>query len=234
MNRLTCVVVDDEPIARKGIRSFVERLDYLDFIGFAKDIDELIQILKTTTIDLLFLDIEMPGLSGMEFAQTYEEKLPMIIFVTAYHEYAVESYNVHAVDYLLKPVSFDRFKLSAERALEIASSKSPDSSSRDSFFLRHDGKFLRVNYREIVYLSAMQNYVRIHLMNHKQLVVRYTMKTIMEFLDPDRFLTVHKSYIVHKDHVEAVSSGYLSMAGYGQIPIGRTFKDDVLPKLIKS
>jgi two-component system LytT family response regulator len=121
MNLINCVVADDEPIARKGIIEFIDKVDFLNVSGTAKDVYELEKLLGQREVDLLFIDIDMPGVSGIDFIKNYEGKMPLVVFTTAYPEYAVESYSLKAFDYLLKPVSPDRFRMTAERALDTLS-----------------------------------------------------------------------------------------------------------------
>jgi DNA-binding LytR/AlgR family response regulator len=228
---MKCIIVDDEPLARKGIQAFVEKVDFLDFKGFAKDSEDIISLLEQESIDLIFLDIEMPGLSGIDFVKTYEKSLPLIIFITAYHEHAVESYSLHAVDYLLKPTSFERFLDAVQRAKEVFESNQQKQNDKDSFFLRHEGQYKKIIKKEIAYISAMQNYVRLHIEVGRPLVVHYSMKAIREYLD-EKFVPIHKSYIVNLDYIEAFSSTGVTIKGHGQLPIGRQYKKEVASLLI--
>jgi len=231
MSKLKCAVVDDEPIARRGLKNFIDKVDFLEFEGFAKDVDTLLQMLSETEIDLIFLDIEMPGISGIEFVKEYTEKLPLIIFITAYQEFAVESYNLHAVDYLLKPTSFERFLDAANRALEIWTIHHSKQGEKDFFFLRHEGLFKKIVKTDIAFISAMQNYVHLHMEVGRPLMVHYSLKSIQSYLD-DNFIMIHKSYIVNLDYVEAVAANTVTLAGHGQVPIGRHYKAEVVPKLM--
>jgi len=233
MRKLKCLVIDDEPISRKGIQSFVEKVDFLQFEGSAKDIDELITILNDREIDLLFLDIEMPGISGIEFVKSHSKQLPLVVFITAYHEFAVESYNLAAVDYLLKPTSFERFLDAAHRALEIRTFNQEKADEKDYFFIRHDGQYKKIKKGDVIYISAMQNYVRLHTKGDQTLIVHYSLKAISEFLD-GKFVLVHKSYIVNLEFVEAVTSTAITLTGQGQVPIGRHYRKKVMPLLVPS
>jgi DNA-binding LytR/AlgR family response regulator len=230
--KLKTVIVDDEPVARKGIREFAGKIDFLDCIGEAKDIDSLLGIIEHNDVDLIFMDIEMPGLSGIDFVKTYQKKLPLIVFVTAYHQFAVESYELHAADYLLKPVSFERFSVAAERALEIAKSRHRKPNNDEAFFVRHEGKYQRLDPKNIVYVSAMQNYIRVHLKSEEQLVLRSTLKDFEQQLSSSKFLLVHKSYLINIECVESLASTHIQLQNAGQIPVGRAFKDQVKKQLL--
>jgi len=231
MNLINCVVADDEPIARKGILEFIDKVEFLNVSGTAKDADELEKLLGRREVDLLFIDIEMPGVSGIDFVKTYEGKMPLLVFTTAYPDYAVESYNLKAFDYLLKPVSPDRFRLTAERALDALSALLPSREKKDYFFVRSEGRYEKLIMSEIVYLSGMQNYVKIHFMSGKTMVVHSALKSIFRQLDENRFIMVHKSYIVNLDYIASVSGSHVSLTEFGQIPIGRHFKAGILPRL---
>lgn len=231
MNLINCVVADDEPIARKGILEFIDKVEFLNVSGTAKDVYELEKLLQYREVDLLFLDIEMPGISGIDFIRNYEGRMPMVVFTTAYPEYAVESYDLQAFDYLLKPVSLDRFRLTAERALEALSQLLPSREKKDYFFVRSEGKYEKLVMSEIVYISGMQNYIKIHFSNGKTLVVHSALKSIYRQLDENRFMMVHKSYIVNLDFIASVSGSHVSLTELGQIPIGRHFKSSIMPRL---
>lgn len=231
--KLRSIVVDDEPIARAGIVSYLKKIDFLELVGEARDTDELNELLKSNDVDLIFLDIEMPGISGIDFVKNYEGQLPLFIFVTAYHDFAVESYDLHAVDYLLKPASLERLSAAATRALEVYKYRNGDTADGEPFFVKHEGKYEKVDPNEILCVSSMQNYVKLHLKGGGMLVVRSTLKEFQDHLTTRDFLMVHKSYVVNTDHVTSVSSTALEVSEIGQIPVGRTYKEEVLETLLK-
>ncbi len=230
--KLNTIIVDDEPVARKGIREFAEKIDFIEVIGEARDIESLLSLMEDSQIDLLFMDIEMPGLSGIEFARSYEKKLPLIVFVTAYHQFAVESYDLAAVDYVLKPVSFERLAKAADRALEIADSRNKKRKDGAPFFVRHEGRYHRIDPGQVVYVSALQNYVRLYMTSGDQFVVRSTLKDFEQQLNSSQVLMVHKSYLVNCSFVESIASNHIQVKDYGQIPVGRAYKDAVFQRLL--
>lgn len=231
MKRINCVVADDEPIARQGIREFIDRLDFLHFSGFAKDVDSTTDLLQRKEVDLLFMDIEMPGMSGIEFIRTCTERMPLVVFITAYPDYAVESYNLNVFDYLLKPASFERFSTSAKRAFDAINIRSAVREKKDFFFLRCEGRFEKIKSSEIVYISAMQNYVRIHFSSGRVMIVHSALKSVFRMLDEEKFVPVHKSYIVNLDYVDSVTGNSINLAQHGQVPIGRHFRPALIPRL---
>ncbi len=230
---LKVVVVDDEPIARQGIKSFIEKIDFITFSGEAKNVEELKDVLDHTDVDLIFLDIEMSGLSEIDFVKTYGNTLPLIIFITAYHEYAVESYELHAVDYLLKPVSFDRFVDASNRALDIKTLSDRRNNTNASFYIKQDGRYVKVDPKEVLYISSMQNYVNLHSSDQKKLTIRSTLKEFLSHFDPDDFIMIHKSYIVNKECIESMTATHLTLRGSVQLPIGRKFKPTVKNALLR-
>jgi DNA-binding LytR/AlgR family response regulator len=229
--RLKTVIVDDEPIARKGMKSLIDKVDFLEHIDSAKDIDQLLQLLNAHEVDLILLDIEMPGMSGIDFMKTYQGDMQLAIFVTAYHQFAVDSYNLHAVDYLLKPVSFERFSDAMNRAKTIAEARANNQHPAQPFFIRHEGKFVKIEPKNVLVIASMQNYLKIHSAD-ESIMIRSTLKEFQRQLGSMQFLMVHKSYIINVDEVESISASHLTVKGFGQIPIGRKFKDDVLARLL--
>ncbi|MCB9251587.1 MAG: response regulator transcription factor [Flavobacteriales bacterium] len=232
MITINVAIVDDEPLARKGIKEFVDKLDYLNFKGFAKDVKGVVALLEEQEIDLLFIDIEMQGISGLEFVQTYEGKLPYVIFITAYADYAVDSYAVNAIDYILKPASFERFCTAVKKVKDAMENNSEQVQQKEYFFLKHEGAYEKINPLDILFISSMQNYIRIHFSSGKSMVFHSTLRSISENLDPAKFIVVHKSYIVNLDHVSSVSGNSIKMANGGEIPLGRQYKPDFLARIL--
>ncbi len=231
--KLRSIVVDDEPLARSGLRSYLEQIPLVEVVGEAGDTDQLSEILERESVDLIFLDIEMPGLSGIDFVKKYEGDLPLFIYVTAYHDFAVESYELHAVDYLLKPVSPDRLTAAVQKAQEVYRFRAGAIGTDDPFFVKHEGKYEKVDPGEILCVSSMQNYVKLHVKGGEMLIIRSTLKEFQQQLGADNFLMVHKSYVVNTDHVRSVSSSGIEINELGQIPLGRTHKDKVLDIILK-
>lgn len=231
MKTLKTVIVDDEPIARQGMETLVAKVKFLEHIGSAKDIEDLRTLLSENEVDLLFLDIELPGMSGIDFVKEFEGKMPLIIFVTAYHQFAVESYNLHAVDYLLKPVSFERFSDAVNRAQNVALNRAKNEATAQPFFVRHEGQFVKIDPMNILVVSSMQNYLRIHS-EDESIMIRSTLKEFQKQLNSSMFLMVHKSYVVNTSQIESISSTHLTVKHFGQIPIGRKYKEDVFATLL--
>lgn len=213
---MTCIIVDDEPLAVKLLESFVARTPQLELKGSYTDSVEAIAALRQTPVDLVFLDIQMPDMDGMELARSIFSPLttqhsPLIIFTTAFKEYAYDSYEVSAVDFLLKPIRYNKFLMAVEKAQQRMAtvSSSPDGdimeASSTSFFLRVDGELRQLQFDDILYVSGMKDYVMFYLLSQSRpLVTHLTMKAVEDMLPTDRFLRVHRSYIVALDKIRSV------------------------------
>ena len=229
--KLNCLVVDDEPVARKGLAEYVDEVDFLNLVGQCENALKANALLNESSVDLIFLDIQMPKLTGIEFLKTLKDP-PMIIFTTAYAEYAIEGYALDVVDYLLKPISLDRFLKSVQKAFEIYALKHQTtfSKSADYFFVKSDSKFEKVRYDEVTYVEALQNYVIIHT-TEKKLITYLTMTGLESQLPKNQFLKVHKSFIVSIPQIKAIDGNELLIAE-ARIPISRNLKDDVINQII--
>lgn len=238
--KLNCVIVDDEPLAIKLMKSFVERTPFLDLKGtFLNPMDALTFI--DETINLVFMDINMPGITGLELSKLIRPQTK-IIFTTAYKEYAFESYEVQAIDYLLKPISYPKFLSAVTRAKEYfeqieaakassgaSAAASPSDVSVDSnaeyIFVKCEYKQVRVDLDQILFISGLKDYVRIHLKNQpRPLIALTTMKGMEEKLPANRFCRVHRSYIVAMDKIESVERNVITIAGEA-IPVSEANQD---------
>lgn len=228
---LRCMIADDEALARRAISRLAERRPELQITAQARTAPEARQMLQEgAPVDLLFLDIEMNGHNGLQMARDLERR-PMIIFTTAYSTYALESYEVEAVDYLLKPVSPDRFDLAVDKALSrwAASQSLP---APHSFVVKADRRFVRINPADILFIEGLGDYLVIHLPDQR-VTTRITFKALAEMLPEGEFLRTGKSYMVNLRRIESFDSISVSIAGR-QIPIGHTYRDAVLHTLLET
>ena len=214
--KLTCIVVDDESLARKLLEENIRQLPFLELVGVCKNPFEAMQVLQEQTVDLMFLDIQMPGMLGTQFLQSLREK-PMVIFVTAYSNYAIESYDLDVIDYLMKPVSMERFTKAALKALDekqklnalkntpsVSDAKTPQE---DAFFVNVEYALVKIQVKDITHVESMKDYVKIFLTTSKKPVItKSTLKAIEEKLPPQSFMRVHKSFIVNLDKIESIRS----------------------------
>lgn len=231
---IQCLIVDDEAIAREILENHLSRIESLKVIGSCKNAVEAFNILSTERVDLMFLDINMPEISGLALAKTISREIK-IIFTTAYREFAVEGFDLQAVDYLLKPISFERLIQSVNKYLnenspvqvKAASDHIPERN--DYLFVRSDRKMVRVNFSEILYIESLADYVKIYLPG-KSVVTRDTITSIEAKLPQKDFIRTHRSFIVAKASVESFTSEFVEI-GQKQIPISRNNKNEVLEKL---
>ncbi|MDX8340277.1 LytTR family DNA-binding domain-containing protein [Draconibacterium sp. IB214405] len=223
---LNCIIVDDEPLSQDVIRDFIEACPELELSGVCNDALEAGQLLKEKHVDLLFLDINMPKLSGIGFVKSLKEP-PLCILVTAYPEFALEGFEVDAVDYLLKPVSFERFRTAVNRAIERSSSR--NESTGQHLMVRANKKDYRLNFDEIIYLEAQGDYVRF-VTETQSLMVHGRFKDFIAQLPEDRFGQIHKSYVVSLSKVVYLEGKQVKL-GDVKLPVSLSFKDAFVAKL---
>ncbi len=232
---INCLIVDDEPMARKGLEEYVSEVEFLHLAGKCENALKASEYLNKGNIDLLLLDIQMPKISGIDFLKTLRNP-PMIIFTTAYSEYAVEGYSLDILDYLLKPIPFDRFLKSVQKARDFFILKQKAQqivpANQDYFFIRCDSKFEKVLYNEILYVEAMQNYCIIYTVSGK-MISYITFSGLESQLPATQFIKVHKSFLVSIDKVKSLDANEITI-GPSRIPIGRTLKDEVMKKIMEN
>ena len=220
MTDLTCLIVDDEPIARDILRQFIDDTPGIENVGECSNALELMEILKKKSVDLIFLDINMPKLTGIEFLRTQPVQTNVIL-TTAYPEYALEGYELNVVDYLLKPIGFPRFLQAVEKVKQVA------DQQEISFTVKADGKSYRIDASDIRIVESKGDYLMIHLKDRK-IMVYMTMKKLME-QTRGRLLRVHKSYSVSLSVIEYVEGNMIHISGH-EIPIGASYKEEFQSK----
>lgn len=230
---MTCIIIDDEPLARKGLKEYLEDAEFLQLKGEFDNPLKAIDCIAKESIDLVFLDIQMPKMTGMDFAKALT-KPPMIIFTTAYPQHAVEGFELNAVDYLLKPFSFDRFwkAILKAKALKETGKGASFGSDTDYFYIKSDNKLVKINYTDVLFAEALQNYVAIYTTS-KKYITYLTLHSIEENLPANRFVKTHKSFIVAIDKVESIEGNEIKI-GLNRIPISRSEKEIVLEKLVQN
>jgi DNA-binding LytR/AlgR family response regulator len=231
MDKLKCLVVDDEDVAIDGIVDYMAGVDYLTLAGRCSSAVEAMNALRERPVDLMFLDINMPRLSGLEMLESLNRP-PLVILTTAYSEYALDGFRLHVVDYLLKPYTFARFVQATDRALERYRgllSASGDAPERE-MYIRQGDSFVRIVPDEIVLVEAMQNYLKLHLAE-KTYIIHQTMTSLEDMLPAERFYRVHNSYLVNVSRIESISGGRLSVAGK-EIPLSKHRKEDFMQSVV--
>ena len=232
MKTITCIAIDDEPLALGLIVRYVEKTPFLDLQGkFDNPIDAM-EFLENHPVQLLFLDIQMPDLTGLDFTRILENKCK-VIFTTAYNKYAVEGFQLEALDYLLKPISYNVFLKSANRAkkyFDLLDSARPkaDSAKKNEenyLFIKADARLTRINYQDILYFEGLKDYVRLYLENAKSpLVFHSTMKSIEARLPAEKFMRIHRSFIVNLDKVKTIER-FRIIFGNQRIPVSEQYKE---------
>jgi DNA-binding LytR/AlgR family response regulator len=224
---MKCLIVDDEPLAQQVMEEFAGRVPFLEVAGKCSSATEAIEMLRTKTIDLILLDIHMPRLSGLDFITSLHNP-PQFILVTAYSEYALQGFNVNATDYLMKPVPFERFLKAVTKAYELYTlrSKAQDkTSTSERFMLVKSGyQTVKILYDSILYIEGLKDYVKIFTEGKKPVLSLLTMKGLVETLPSDKFLRIHKSYIVAMDRISTISRNRV-MIGEKWIPVGENYRD---------
>ncbi|PQJ69297.1 LytR/AlgR family response regulator transcription factor [Polaribacter butkevichii] len=234
MNIINCVIVDDEPVARKIIETFVAKIPNLTLVKSCKNAMEAFEIANSNNIDLFFLDINMPDISGLSLAKSINKK-SKIIFTTAYREYAVDGFDLQAVDYLLKPIAFDRFLQAVNKFFETQTVivKQVDVEEvpvkNDYIFVRSERKMVKVNFDDILYVESLSDYIKIHTKDIV-LVTRETISNLEMKLPSQQFLRIHRSYIINLSKADSYTNEFIEIEK-NAIPISRTYKENVLKKL---
>ena len=225
---IKCAIIDDEPLAAEMLASYAAKTPFLNLVGVYNSAVEAIRTLRSEPVDLLFLDIQMPELSGLEFATILPPET-LIIFTTAFDRYAIDSYKVNTVDYLLKPIAYENFLKAADKALRrIVDSRKQATYAADRFiYVKSDYKLVRIDLDDIMYIEGVKDYVRIVLSNSSQPVMcLMNMRTLEEYLPTPEFLRVHRSYIVHMSKVQSIDR-FRFVFGDTYIPISESYKDVV-------
>jgi two-component system, LytTR family, response regulator len=231
-----CIAVDDEPLALDIIESYISKLPFLQLVKTCSSATEAMQVLQEEQVDLMFLDIEMPELTGIQFLNILKHQ-PLIIFTTAYPDYALEGFNQDAVDYLLKPIPFDRFLKAVTKAQERLqrNAKNPEApataapvaaAEHDFMFVKADYKTIRVDFRDILWIEGLKDYIIIQTKDQK-IITLLSMNKMMEKLPDTKFLRVHRSFIVSLQKIDSIEKSRIRI-GNKEIPIGEVYKDQFL------
>jgi len=234
---MKCIIVDDEPIARKGIKKLVEQIPQLELLDCFNSAESAAEYIKTDDVDLIFLDIQMQGINGIEFARSIP-KHTLIIFTTAYSEYALDSYEVDAIDYLVKPIDPAKFRKAVDKAITYHSllleeeEKKVENIEDEYIFVKSDRRFFKVNLKDILFIEGLKDYVIIQ-MDEQRIITRMNVKTIHDLLPKSIFLRINRSYIVNKSRIDSFDNNDVFIKSY-EIAIGNfyrdTFFDDMMSK----
>ncbi|MEO6734552.1 MAG: LytTR family DNA-binding domain-containing protein [Ferruginibacter sp.] len=230
---INCIIIDDEPLARKGLKEYVADAGFLNLVAEFDSPLKAAELLAGGEVQLIFLDIQMPKITGLEFIRTIKNA-PPVIFTTAYPDYAVEGFEINAMDYLVKPISFERFLKAALKAKEYYEIREKNinelAGTVPYFFIKADNKLVKIMLDDVVFAEGLQNYVCIHTKD-KKYITYLTFKAVEDYLPADRFIKVHKSYIIAASKVQSINGNEVQV-GEHLVPISRNLKDEVMEKLI--
>lgn len=239
--KLKTLIVDDEPLALDVLETFIERIDSLELVGRCENGIQAFNYLKKGDIDLLFLDIEMPTLDGMELLKSLQNP-PKVIITTAYRDYAVESFELSVVDYLLKPIPFQRFVKAVNKVVPqenegsqpvtVGNTQTSVSERPEAMFIKVDKRIVKINFADILFIESLKDYIRIHTLSGT-FVTYQTMNGIGDILPVEQFARIHKSFIVSISKVTSIEAGDLIVCGKS-LPVGRSFRDGILEKIYKT
>ena len=226
---IKCIIVEDEALAQDVIQSHLQKVDRFELVGICNNALEAKEVMDKQEVDLIFLDIQLPGMTGLNFLRSLPNP-PLVVVTTAYSEYAIESYEFNIIDYLLKPISFERFSKTVNKIVHgrlfTQPAKEKDDSPGDHIFIKSNSKFFKVNFSEIIYVESMKDYLKIHTAEYK-LVTHQTMNDMEKILSPKQFIRVHKSYMVAVAHIKAIYGNSVEMEN-ATIPIGINYKEKVM------
>ena len=237
MKKFTCLIVDDQKEAVELILDHIKKINNLEIKLATTEPVEAITYLDKNTVDIIYSDIEMPEITGLDFVESLKEKwgnaIPKFVFVTGYNEYALKGYEYGVADYLMKPVSFTRFKKSVDRIINDLEKTFPETNIPDFFFADVDGKKLKINFNDIIYVEGARNYIVI-VTNEKKHILYKSMKAIAEILPADNFIRIHKSHFISIDKIVAMQANKLIVNVKDKevrLPIGITYRDEVAKAL---
>jgi len=237
--KIKCLIIDDEPPAQTVLKKYISQVPSLELAGACDSAVEALSFLQGQPVDLLFLDIQMPGLLGTKFIRTLNSP-PKVIFTTAYRKFAVEGFELNAVDYLLKPISFDRFITGVNKVLQLNlqsantnlhESENAAEHNHPFLYLRSDRRMVKILFNDILYIESLKDYIKI-ITTNKTIVTRHSISSLEEMLPKNSFLRIHRSYIVAVDKIDSFNGETIDIAKK-ELPIGRLFKREVANQLNK-
>ena len=225
---IRCIAIDDEPLALKHIAGYIRKTPFLELCGQCESALQAIEVLANTGIDLMYVDINMPDLSGIDFVKSLDHP-PKIVFITAYNEYAIEGFRVDALDYLLKPVSYSDFLKSANKARayfeSVQSYSKKEEDDKEYLFVKSGYKVVRISLKDIIYIEGKREHVSIHLENSKSVMPLISLRALEEQLPPGMFMRVHRSYIVNLGKINTIDHSRIVFDGKVYIPVSEQYKE---------
>jgi len=227
---INAIIVDDEPLALDILESYIEKIPNVNLIQRCESAVEAFEIVRSGEVDLMFLDIQMPQMTGIEFLKSLKNP-PLVVFTTAYSEYALDGYDLNVLDYLLKPIPFDRFITAVNKAFDLLepaeTSVTAGDDSKDFIFVKSDKKLMKVRYSDILYIEGLKDYVIIRMEGNARVITLQTMKSLEAKMPHDQFKRIHRSYIVALDKIEAIMGNMVEI-NKKHLPIGKNYREELL------
>src|SRR5436190_18713511 len=221
--RLKCVAIDDEPLALELINNYVARFAELEMLQTFEDAISAAEFIRNTPVDILFVDINMPDITGLDLVRSLDEK-PIIIFTTAHKKFAVDGFDLDAIDYLLKPISFERFSKAVGKAIEYATHRGRTRTEEtDNLFVYSEYRLIKIPLNDIEYIESLEDYIRIHLVNAKPVLTLMPLKKVLEKLPAEKFKRIHRSYIVAVDKVNSVLNRKVRLSSSIELPVSESY-----------
>lgn len=221
--QLKCVAIDDEPLALELLREYISRFPQLKLMHTFDDAISAVELLRNTKVDLLFIDINMPDITGIDLVRSLQER-PLIVFTTAHKQFAIEGFELDAVDYLLKPINFDRFARAVYKAIDYYKYKNtPSQEGNDSLFVHSEYKLVKIPLNEIEYIESLEDYIKIHVAGAKPVLTLMSMKKVLEKLPADKFQRIHRSYIVSVAKVKSIQNRKVQLSNAVELPISDSY-----------
>lgn len=230
--KIRTIIVEDEPLAREGLKSYVREIDSLELCATCENALEANEALKSEKIDMMFLDIQMPKITGIDFLKSLQSP-PMVILTTAYPNYALQGFELDVVDYLVKPYPFDRFLKAVNKAkdlFQLRQNPKENPTSKEAIFIKVDNVLKRVVLNDIIFIEGMENYVALHT-KEGRMITLMTMKSMEENLPAEKFLRVHKTYIISKNQVKGIEGNEIDM-GKAKVPMSRNRRNEIIEELV--
>lgn len=222
---MNCIIIDDDVMSGNAVKYLVSQIPYLNLVGMGTTPQEAIALLSNNKVDLMLLDIEMPDMSGLELIKSLKTQ-PFVILITSKKEYALEAFEHNVVDYLLKPIALDRFFKAVAKVKEMKDNSSVTENSGYSFFIKNNGTLVKINSKDILWIEALGDYITIHIADNKKYTIHSTMKMVENKLASDKFVRVHRSFIIAVDHISSIDDNVI-VIGKQLIPVGAVYRDNL-------
>jgi DNA-binding LytR/AlgR family response regulator len=224
MTALKCVAIDDEPLALEILKKYIAEFPELQLLHTFEDAVSGAEFLKKNKVDILFIDIDMPDITGVDLVRSLADK-PMVIFTTAYKNFAFEGFELQALDYMLKPISLKRFSASVHKALDYAKYKSAESTEDESLYVHSEYRMIKINLKDIEYIESMQDYIKIYLLNtEKPILTLMSLKSVLEKLPASQFIRIHRSFAVAKSQIKSIHNRKVKL-NTAELPVGNNYSD---------